>query len=102
MASTVKSGQGRKTNIVILQEDGSVVIQVGTRILKGTLTSSNTYTLPDAGANKFQTWIIDNDTGANMIVDTINSQTINGEASQTIPNNNAMTVYSNGTNFRII
>lgn len=102
MASTVNSGQGSKTNIVILQEDGSVVTQVGTRILKGTLTDANTYTLPDAGVNKFQTWIIDNDTGADMIILTTNSQTINGETRQLIPDNSSMTVYSNGTNFRII
>lgn len=102
MAATVESGQGSKSSVVVVQGDGSVITQVGTRIMRGILADSNTYTLPDAGANKFATWIIDNDTGADLIILTTSSQTINGETRQIIPNNNSMTVYSNGTNFRII
>jgi hypothetical protein len=102
MASTINSGQGAKKSIVVVTQDGAVITQIGTRILKGTLSGSNTYTLPDARSNKFQTWTIDNDTGSDLVVNTVSSQSINGQMFQVVPNNNSMTVYSNGNNFRII
>lgn len=82
MAATVKTSQGSKTNMVVVNGDGSTITQVGSRILRGTLGSTNTYTLPDANNNRFDTWIIDNDTNGDLIILTTNAQTINGEIRQ--------------------
>lgn len=102
MAATVNSGSGNKRNISIVNEDGSIVTQAGTRILKGSLSDSGTIDLPNARRNKFLVWIIDNDTGDDITLRTYESQTINGEAEHVIADNTCLTIYSNGFNWRII
>lgn len=102
MAATVKGDSSNKRNISIVNEDGSVITQIGTRILRGSLSDSATVTLPDATENKFVIWTIDNDTGVSLTINTVLSQTINGASSQSLSNNTALTVYSNGTQWRII
>lgn len=102
MAATVNSDNSGKRNISIVNEDGSVVTQIGSRILRGSLSDSATVTLPDATANKFLIWTIDNDTGSTLSINTVLSQTIGGLSTYDLTNNTALTVYSNGTNWRII
>lgn len=102
MAASVNSGNSNKRNISIVNEDGSIVTQVGSQILRGSLSDSLSITLPDAKLNKFLVWIIDNDTGSTISVETVLSQTIGGLSTYDLSNNAALTVYSNGTNWRII
>lgn len=102
MAASVNGGSSNRRNISIVNEDGSIITQAGTRILRGTLSDSATVTLPDATKNRFLIWTIDNDTGSSLTINTVLSQTINGASSQSVSNNTALTVYSNGTNWRII
>lgn len=68
-----------------------------------TVTASNAViTLPTAVGNTGREFNIDNASSTNITVGTTSSQTIQGQLTQTLPPNSAMTVYSNGANWRII
>lgn len=58
--------------------------------------------LPSAVGSEGYEWIIDNNSGGNITVEPlVLGQTIEGLPSQVVGNNNAIVVYSDGTNFRI-
>ena len=68
-----------------------------------TVTASNAViTLPTAVGNTGREFNIDNASNTNITVRTTSSQTIQGQLTQTLPPNSAMTVYSTGAVWRII
>jgi hypothetical protein len=71
------------------------------RIVKVT-ASAVTITLPTAVGNTGREFNIDNSATGAITVNTTSSQTIEDELSQVIPADSAMTVYSDGVNYRII
>ena len=79
----------------------SLTPNVGDRIIEVT-ASGQTITLPSAAAAiAGYEYAIDNSSGGDITVDTEGAQTIQGLATQTVPTQSCMNVYSNGTNWRI-
>lgn len=64
-------------------------------------TSGNTLTLPTAVGVAGKEYSIDNSSSGNNTLATTSSQTIQGSLTQTIPSQSAITVVSNGTNWRV-
>jgi hypothetical protein len=65
-------------------------------------TAAVAIVLPTAVGVTGKTYIIDNSSAGNTTVTVSGGGFINGVASQTIPADSAMNVYSNGTNWRIM
>lgn len=95
--STVGSPQPQAVTVV----SGSYTALNTDRIIKIT-ASGFTITLPTAVGNTGREFNIDNASTGDITVNTTSSQTIEGELTQIVNSNNAMTVYSDGVNFRII
>lgn len=100
MAATIKTS-GNADTITIETADGSTLTTVKNRILKCSVIGAQTITLPTAAGNNLNYWIIDNDTGQDFFVNAYGSETINDEATQIIPPNCSMSIYSNSDNWRI-
>ena len=80
---------------------GTYTTLTSDRIISVT-TSGAIITLLTAVGNTGREFNIDNASSGNITVNTTSSQTINGQLSQLVPPNSAMTVYSNGSAWRII
>lgn len=63
--------------------------------------SGKTITLLTAVGRAGQEFRIDNSSNGDITVDTVSSQTIQGELTQTVPTDSDIVVVSNGTNWRI-
>jgi hypothetical protein len=94
--SSVGSPQPQSLTIA----SGNYNILVTDRIIKCTGAGS-TITLPTAVGNSGREFVIDNNSTSGINVNTTSSQTINGNPLQVLNTNNAMHVYSDGTNWRI-
>lgn len=70
------------------------------RIVKATGAAS-TITLPTAVGYAGREFVIDNASGGNITLDGNGAETIEGETTQTLPNDSAIHVYSDGANWRI-
>ncbi len=101
MAATIGNTTLSRTNVVITTSADKVVSSPGNYLPLSLLDGDGEYTLPDATENAGKVIIIDNDTGTSVDVITL-GETINGSSSYNLHDNNAITVKSNGTNWRII
>ena len=63
--------------------------------------SGKTLTLPTAASVGGRRYTLDNASSGDMTVATTGGQTINGQATQTVPTDSCLVVFSNGANWRI-
>ena len=98
MAATIGNTTLSRTNVVITTSADKVVSSPDNYLPLSLLGGDDEYTLPDATENAGKVIIIDNDSGGSVNV--IGS--INGGSHYDLADNNAITVKSNGINWRII
>lgn len=80
------------TNYTVLTNDNIIIATA----------SSITITLPTGVGVTGKTYTIDNNSSGDISVVGTGGETVWGEASQTVPSQSAMTVYSTGSNWRVL
>lgn len=91
-------GSPQPQTIIIVPGNYSVLI---TDFFIEATGATSTITLPTAIGNSGRVFVVDNASVGNITVATLLGQTIEGALTQLIPTNNAIAVYSDGTNYRI-
>ena len=102
MATSTGNTTVSRTNVVVTTSAGKVISSPDNYISLSLLGTDTEYTLPDATLNSGKIIIVDNDTGGSIKVDGYSSQTINDATDYDLADNNAITLRSNGSNWRII
>lgn len=94
-----------KNNLAFLFRRASLTLRAGSYAMDGNYqivkaTGASTITLPSAVSFFGETFYIDNAHSSSITVDTVSSQTIQGNLTETVLTDTVLSVYSDGTNWR--
>lgn len=102
MAATTGNTTLSRTNIVVTTSVGDVVSNPNNYLPLSVLDGDGVFTLPDATENSGKQFIIDNDSGSAISIETVSGQTINGGGSFTLQIDNSIILIAHRGNWRII